>query len=160
MAMISERRESDSIVSLLKETVDNLGRLLADHLKLARVELTADAKAYGRRVSLLAVAAGGLLFGYAFACLAGAFALATVIGTPLAFLAVGGLHLVAGSVGLAVLVRRLAEDTPLDETFTEIHRTVAALSAPLASNGTLLTGKSPNGNPATGNPALTREGTR
>jgi hypothetical protein len=124
--------DSDGIISLVKETADGLGRLIGDHVKLARVELVADAKSYARGGGLLVGAAMILLLGYAMAWIAGALALARVIGAPLAFGAVALLHLVAGGVALAAAARRIRRTHLMDDTAAEVSRSVGALAAPFA----------------------------
>jgi len=62
MASARETREdSDGIISLVRETADGLGKLIADHVKLARVELVSDARFYARDLAVMAVA-GLVLF--------------------------------------------------------------------------------------------------
>jgi hypothetical protein len=127
MAMPRANDEGESFITLVRETADGLGRLIADHIKLARVEVAADAKEYGRRVGFLAAAGAIIGLGYLFAWIAIALALARVAGAPLAFLAVGGLHLIAGLVVLSVVSRRLKSARVMGETVSEVGRTVTAL---------------------------------
>jgi hypothetical protein len=122
--------EGDGLIALVKETADGLGRLIADHIKLARTEIMADARSYGRDVGVLGAAVFVLALGYALACVAGALALGRVIGAPLAFAGVGALHLVAGGIGLGAALRAMRRTPPLLGTRTEVSRSVAALSAP------------------------------
>jgi hypothetical protein len=119
--------EGDSIITLVRETADGLGRLIADHIKLARVELATDAKDYGRRVGLLAAAGAIIAIGYLFAWMAIALALGRLMGAPLAFLAVGVLHVVAGMFALSAVSRRLKTPRVMDQTVSEVGRTVTAL---------------------------------
>ena len=126
MASDSER---DGIVSLVKETADGLSRLVADHIRLARTEIVADAKSYARGLGVTAAAAALLGVGYVMGCVAGALALATVIGGPLAFAAFAGFHLLVGALGLVSGMRRLRTERPMQETAVEVSRTVAALTA-------------------------------
>jgi hypothetical protein len=121
--------ERDGIITLVKETADGLGRLIADHIKLARTEIVADARSYGRDVGLLLAAVFGLGLGYALGCVAGALALAPLIGGPLAFAAVAGLNVVLGAVGAAAGVRALRRTRPMAGTMAEVSRSVTALSA-------------------------------
>ncbi|HEX4403404.1 MAG TPA: hypothetical protein VH560_01155, partial [Polyangia bacterium] len=65
---------------------------------------------------------------YALACVAAALALAHAFGAPLAFLAVGGVHLVGAGIALGVMARR-ATAGPLDESLSQLDRTVASLSS-------------------------------
>src|SRR5262245_61428292 len=97
-ALETDRDDRDSIVGLVRETADGFSRLVADHVRLARTELVADAKGYGQKLAGLIAAELVVGLGYALACVAGALALAQVIGSPLAFLAVGGFHLVVGAL--------------------------------------------------------------
>jgi hypothetical protein len=126
--MGGQNPQEEGIVALFKETLDGLGRLIGDHMKLARAELTADAKEYGRRVAFLALAVSLLLFGYALGCVAGALALSRYLGAPLAFLAVAGVHLLGGGIAVYVVIAGFQQRPPLDETLAELDRTVTALS--------------------------------
>lgn len=129
MATPRVQDESEGFIALVRETADGLGRLFADHLKLARVEMVADAKAYSRRVGSMAVAVAVMVVGYLFGCLAGALALARIIGAPLAFLVIGSAHLVLGLIGLWLLARKLRKPVVLDDTVSQVGRSVATLRA-------------------------------
>src|SRR6185503_2179061 len=52
MRMYKGKEESDGIIALVKETADGFGHLIAEHVKLARLELVADAKASGRKIAV------------------------------------------------------------------------------------------------------------
>jgi hypothetical protein len=116
-----------ALLTLVKETVEDLGALVAGHVKLARAEIGRDVRAYGRRAAATAGVVGAFLVGYAFVCVAAAVALGRVIDPPLAYLAIGGLHLLGGGVAIAVL-RGRAAPRPLDDTFAELDRTVSTLA--------------------------------
>jgi hypothetical protein len=125
--------ERDRLIALVKETAEGLGRLVADHIKLARTEIVADAKSYGRDLGVLGAAVFVLAVGYGLACVAVSLALGRVMGAPLAFALVAGVHLVAGVVGGLAAARAMRRTPPLLGTRTEVNRSVAALSAtPLA----------------------------
>jgi hypothetical protein len=124
---MSEARDA-ALLTLVRDVVDDMGTLVAGHVRLARAELAADARGLGRRVAVVALGASLLLVGYALACVAAALALAHVFGAPLAFLAVGGVHIVGAGVALGVMVRRSTAG-PLDESLSQLDRTVASLSA-------------------------------
>jgi uncharacterized membrane protein YqjE len=117
-----------ALLSLVRELVDALGALVAGHLRLARAELGGDARRFARRAALLGVAAAFGFVGYGLACLAAGLALAPVMGAPLAFLALGGLHVVGASIGLGVLLAR-APRRPLDESLTALDQTFHAVAA-------------------------------
>jgi hypothetical protein len=119
---------SDSIIGLVRETADGFGRLVADHIKLARTEIVADAKIYGRQTTVLVIASVVLVIGYGLACVAAALALGPFLGTAVAFVCVGGLHLLAGAIAIAVALRRIRRTRLLSETVTEVSRSVSALA--------------------------------
>jgi len=115
------------LFSLVKELVDALAELVAGHLRLARAEIGADARRLGRHAALVSLAAAIALVGYGLACVAAGLALAPVMGAPLAFLALGGVHLVGASVVVGVLLAR-APKRPLGESFAAADRTVRSIA--------------------------------
>lgn len=122
--------ETDGLAALLRETADGLGRLIADHVRLAKLELLVDARTLGRQASLLLIALPLCLVGYLFVCLAGIFALAPLLGRVAAFLLVGGAHVIFGAGALWVAVRRLRRRPRLmDDTVAEVTRTFEAMSS-------------------------------
>jgi Flp pilus assembly protein TadB len=128
MAALRDSDTGEGVFALVKEMVDGLGDLTAGHLKLARVEIAADVREYGRRMKMLVIGAAFLLLGYALACVALALALARLIGAPLSFLSIAGAHLIGGGIGLVVILRRPARARPLEETMSELDRTVSVLA--------------------------------
>lgn len=134
MTRLQPRDEGDGIVARLKETADGLGQLVSDHVKLARIELVAEAKSYGRGVAVLAVAAIVLVLGYAFALTAAGLALATLVGAPLAFVIVAAPNLIAGVLGLVYALRKMHQTRILPESGVEAARSVSALGQAARSN--------------------------
>jgi hypothetical protein len=123
----SPRAQESAFLPLVKEVVESLGTLLAGHVRLARVELDGDARRFARRGAVVLLAGALLFVGYTLACVAAALALARSWSAPLAFLAIGGAHLVAGGAGLAVLLNRGAP-RPLGDSLDALDRTVTTLS--------------------------------
>ncbi len=121
----------EGVVGLLRETADGLGQLIADHIKLARLELTADARSYGQGVATLVIAGAVLTLGYAFAWLAIALALARLWGAPIAFAAVAVLHLLAGAIAVSSAIRRMKRTRLMRESANAASRSVDALTRPL-----------------------------
>src|SRR4051812_4142949 len=107
MGVADESEHSDGIIALVKETASGLGQLVGDHIRLARIEMTADAKTYARDVSMLLVGGLILVAGYGLACIAAGLGLARIIGGPLAFACLAVLHLIAGGIALAVMLKRI-----------------------------------------------------
>ena len=116
---MSDARDA-ALLSLVRNVVDDMGTLVAGHVRLARAELAADARGLVRRVAGVALGASLLLVGYALACVAAALALAHVFGAPLAFLAVGGVHIVGAGVALGLMARP-ATAGPLDESLSQLE---------------------------------------
>jgi uncharacterized membrane protein YqjE len=126
MALTVEAQEP-KVGALVRDIVDGLGTLVAGHFKLLRAELVADARGYSRVAVRVALAASLLLVGYGLVCVAAALALARVVGRPVAFLAIGGAHVLAAAIGLRVVLARAASP-PLGVTRAELDQTVAVFS--------------------------------
>jgi uncharacterized membrane protein len=130
MATLDERGDhDDGIIALVKETASGFGQLVADHIRLARLEMTADAKSYARDIAMLAVGGFIVAVGYGLACIAAGTALAPLMGAPLAFVCLALLHLVVGAIALSVIVRRMKSLQLMNETKQEVSRSVDALTA-------------------------------
>ena len=125
-----ENEEREGIVGLIRETVDGLRDLIADHIKLARLELVADAKTYGRSIAVLVVAGLVLAIGYIFGLIAAA-GLARLWGAPLAFGAVAALHLVLGGIAVVRAVGKMKRTRPMHDTVVEAKGSINALAHPL-----------------------------
>jgi hypothetical protein len=121
----------DGVVGLLRETADGLGQLIADHIKLARLELASDARTYGQGVATLVVASFVLALGYAFAWLAIGLAVARLCGTPLAFGGVALLHLIAGGIAVSSAIKRMKKPALMRGSAAEASRSVSALTQSL-----------------------------
>ncbi len=116
-----------AVLSQVRELVDGLSELTAQHLRLARLELAEDARFIGLRVGLIAALAPLILVGYGFLCTALALALGRVLAADLAFLAVGGANLLAGVGGIALVARQLGGRKVLNATQTELQETSALI---------------------------------
>ena len=121
-------QESDGIIALVRETADGLGKLIADHVKLARVELVSDARFYARDLAVMAAAGVVLLIGYVIGLVAAGLAIGRAIdNTPLAFGALAGLLLIAGAIGIVVGAKRAKRVRLMHDTAEEVSRSVSAL---------------------------------
>jgi len=123
--------EKEGIVGLLRQTVEGLGDLVADHVKLARVELEVDARQYGAGVAVLLIAVLVVTIGYVFAWIAAAIALARLWGAPAAFGAIAALHLVVGVIAVVWARGRMKRTTIMQGTASEVRSSVDALARPL-----------------------------
>ena len=125
--------EATALGALLKETADSLGVLIADHVKLARVELETDVRTYAAALGVSLAASVLLLFGYVFAWTALALALAKLWGAPVAFAAVAAVHLLVGALSLGAVSRKVQRTKVLRESIVEVRRSVHAVAHPAAA---------------------------
>ena len=135
--MYKGKDDTDGIIALVKETADGFGHLIAEHVKLARLELVADARASARKIAVIALIVPILFVGYAVACVGLAMLLTPTLGAANAFFLVGGGHVVLGGLAIAIAASRLRRVQPMQETVQEVSRSVDAIVAVGAtSNGT------------------------
>jgi hypothetical protein len=127
MGMADESEQGDGIIALMKETASGLGQLVGDHIRLARIEMTADAKTYVRGGSMLLVGGFILAAGYLLACIAAGLGLGRIIGGPLAFACLAVLHLAVGGIALALMLRKMKHAHLMQETKHEVTRSMTAL---------------------------------
>jgi uncharacterized membrane protein YqjE len=128
MGMTDEGEPADGIIALVKETASGFGQLVGDHIRLARIEMTADAKSYVRDGSMLLVGGFIVAAGYVLACIAAGLGLARIIGGPLAFACLAVLHLVVGGIALAFALRKMKQVQLMQETKHEVTRSMSALA--------------------------------
>jgi hypothetical protein len=121
--------QGDSLTVLVKETVDGLGHLMAEHVRLSKLELLENLHVMIRQMARVAVVIGFAFVGYLFLWAGIVASLGPTLGTANAALLVGGLHLIGGAIGLALALARLSRTRVLDDTAVEVHETVTALSA-------------------------------
>ncbi len=108
---------------------DGLGKLLTEHLALAKLELAEDAKVMATQVAKIAAFVPFILVGYALLCAALALWLARWLGAAGGFAVVGGVNVVAGAFGVYRASARLRSHKVLDDTLEEINRSAAVLTA-------------------------------
>jgi uncharacterized membrane protein YqjE len=142
--MYKDQGNSESILALIKETADGFGHLLADHIKLARLELVADVKSYGRQVALIALIVPVLLIGYAIVCLGVAALLAPLIGHAGSLFLVGGAHVVLGAIAIMVAVGRLRRAQPMSDSVEEMSRSMETFAPARVGNGVPASARSPS----------------
>lgn len=105
----------------LHELVDAFSELVAQHVRLARMELSDDARFIGARVGVIAALAPLILVGYGFLCVALALTLRRVMAADLAFLLVGLLNLAVGVVGISRAAKQLSGRKVLDASMEEFE---------------------------------------
>jgi uncharacterized membrane protein YqjE len=120
--------QAAGVTDLVGRLVDGLGQLLAQHVALARLELSEEARSLSRALGTLALFTPLLVVGYAMLCFGLAFALARWLSVPGAVLLVGAANLVAGGVGLWT-VRRAFLRPMLQDTTAAMRESAQALQA-------------------------------
>lgn len=135
-----------SITDVAKGAAEDLLDLLTSQIKLARVELAADARAALLNVARIALFVPVIVVGYAFALAALAVWLAEWLGLVGGIAAVGGTQMVVGILG-AVLTARTLRKVRMARASTQlmdgVQRTVAAISSATSSPNI----SSPHGSP-------------
>lgn len=131
-----ENEEREGIVGLVRETLDGLRTLIADHIKLARIELETDLKTYAGSIAVLAVAGLVVAIGYVFGWIAIALCLARAWGLPAAFGAVAGFNLVVGAIAMAIAAGKMKRTRLMHGTAAEARTSVMALRHPLQGRAT------------------------
>ena len=110
-----------------KALVDATSELIAQHIKLARVELKEDVKDMGTQVGMIAAFIPLLIFGYLLLCIAAALFLTRFVPVDAAFLIVAGVNFAVGGLGILLAVRKLKGHKVLSKTKDELHTTALAL---------------------------------
>jgi uncharacterized membrane protein YqjE len=109
----------------LRELIDAFGELVAQHVRLARMELAEDARFVGIRVGIIAGLAPLILVGYGFLCIALALTLRRVMAADLAFLIVGIINLLIGGIGIALVGKQLQGRKVMNATLRELDTSTA-----------------------------------
>lgn len=128
MHQIDPNEDANGIVTLLKETADGFGCLMAAHVKLARLELLADVKSLGRRLTMLVAVVSFAFFGYALVCMGLVVVISQWLGIQGALFLAGGVHLAGATSVLFVAVRGLRNADLMPETAHEAGRSVSSLT--------------------------------
>ena len=120
MAIVKDTKTD--IAERIRTTAEDLVELVTAQVKLVRLELLGDARELGARLTRVAIYVPIAVIGYGFVAAAAAWALATRIGLVWSLLAIGAVHLAAGTVGLIRAVRAIREVKVLDRSRDELER--------------------------------------
>lgn len=107
----------------LRRLSDGLGRLIRDHIALAKAELADDVRNAGKDAAIAAAGLPLLAVGWLLCMVAASLFLGRAITPAGGFLVIGGVHLVAGGVATLLWGGRIAgPDRPdLDRTTAQIR---------------------------------------
>lgn len=112
-----------SLSADIRGLVAALSELIAEHVRLAKLELKEDARYVGVRVGLIAALAPLILVGWGFLCAALAMTLTRVMAADLALLIVGALNLAIGLGGIAIAGSQLGKLKAMAATQVEFEAT-------------------------------------
>src|SRR5215813_3545292 len=128
--MRSPKKDAEgSLSSLITKLADALGRLMSEHLELAKLELKGDARALVTVGAKLAIALPFAVVGYAFLCAALCILVSRWLPLEAVVAAVGAFNLLAGGVLGYATMRGLKRRNVMDDTFQELSKSVAVLAA-------------------------------
>ena len=138
--MPSAKDGKNDIADKLRTTAEDLVELVAARVKLVRLELLADARILGTRLTRLAVFVPLAIVGYGFLAAAGVSALAVHVGLTGALALVGSLNVVVGAWGIWRVVHAVRKVRVLDRSREELERDARELPAvvkggPAATSG-------------------------
>ena len=91
----------EGVTGLARETALSLGHLVAQHVKVARLEIAAEVRAMGRRATVVAVLAVLVAIGYALAIAGLAIAIGGGAAPGVPLVVAGLAHVVGAGAGLA-----------------------------------------------------------
>lgn len=106
-----------------------LGRLLAQHFQLLRVELAQDGRAFAISAAKIVIFLPFMLVGYSLLCVGGALCLARVLPTDAAVASVAAANLLLGGGGIALAIRAMKGRRPLAGFQAEARQSALALKA-------------------------------
>jgi uncharacterized membrane protein YqjE len=110
----------------LGQLADGLSKLVAQHLELARLEISEDLRAVGTNLAKIAAFIPFMLVGYLLLCCAVAFLLARVVSTDAAFAIVGGVNLIGGALGAWRAAQSIKKRPMMDDSLAELRNSAAA----------------------------------
>lgn len=107
MALGTEHQSGPGVAELVADMADGFGKLVTQHVTLAKLEFVEDTRVLGTDLGLIAAFAPFLFMAYALLCFASVVALQPHLGFGLSFLAVAAVNAVIGGVGVGGAVRRI-----------------------------------------------------
>ncbi len=125
--MESGRDYNEPASALVHETLDTLGSLVVEHVRLAKLEIEANLRILAVQVAVLGLATALALAGYGLACAALCLDLASVMRLSNAMLLVGGIHVLGGTVLIAGVVSSMRRRRFLASTVDQAQRSVETI---------------------------------
>lgn len=135
-----EPTPAEAVSLRLKQLGEDIGRLVNDHIELAKAEARDAIRTTAKNSVLVVVGGLALALGYVLLAVACAIALGEVVGRARGFLLVSGGHVVVGLALVLIFARKLAtkERPALPETagvLSEDRRFVKTMRGALGDGG-------------------------
>jgi hypothetical protein len=131
MAVSARDDRAGGIGRALGQVADGLGRLVSEHLALAKLELATDARELGTEIGKMLVFAPMVIVGYALLCSALSIGLMKWMALPAALVVVGGINFALGSLGLYGAIRRVRAHQPMQDTLREVGLSASRIAPAL-----------------------------
>lgn len=102
-----EQTPAEAVSTRLKQLGEDLGRLVSDHIELAKAEAREAIRTTAKNSVFIVFGALVIAFGYVLLAVACAIALGEAIGSARGFLVVSGIHVFVGLALVLVFSRKL-----------------------------------------------------
>jgi uncharacterized membrane protein YqjE len=127
MALGRTQERNGRVPVLLGNIVDGFGRLVSEHVALAKLELAKDATGLARQLGKLAIVLPFIAVGYAFICAAVVAVLVPWMSLPAALALIGALNLGIGSATAYGAWKQLKRPPMMEDTLEELARSASVL---------------------------------
>jgi hypothetical protein len=125
---------TQGVSDFARATATDLGHLIGQHFKIARLEIGAEARVLGRRAFITAVLVVLIAIGYSMALVGGALVIGGYQAPGIPLIYIGLAHSLGASVGLVLLPLRAPHSTFMGHTTTEVDRSLVALKDAMSSD--------------------------
>jgi uncharacterized membrane protein YqjE len=127
MALRRTQEPNGRVPALLGNIVDGFGRLVSEHVALAKLELAKDATGLARQLGKLAIVLPFIAVGYALICAAVVALMVPWMSLPAALALIGAVNLGIGSATAYGAWKRLKRPPVMEDTLEELGRSVSVL---------------------------------
>lgn len=119
--------EEPGLSARVREAALDLGNLVGQHVKLAKLELNLELHAMGRRAAILAVLATLVALGYALAMAGFAFVIGGNHGVGIPLVIIGVVHVTGAGLGLVLSPLRKRGTQFMSTSVTAMTRSLETL---------------------------------
>jgi uncharacterized membrane protein YqjE len=127
MALGRTQERNGRVPALLGNIVDGFGRLVSEHVALAKLELAKDATGLARQLGKLVIVLPFIAVGYAFICAAVVAVMVPWMSLPAALALIGAVNLGIGSATAYGAWKQLKRPPVMEDSLEELGRSVSVL---------------------------------